>query len=84
MIVIKRMEMKNIDQLKNKLISTYEKIGDRNGLVTKGVRYSGNEIAEEIENETELGVKMVENIILLTIDLLSRDKINIDDNQPLT
>jgi len=45
----------------------------------KGKIYSGNEVAEHIENETELGIGMINSIINLSINLISRDKLNINE-----
>jgi len=64
-------------KLKDKTISTYRKFGDDKAVLLKGKRsYTGHEIANEIENETEFGVRMLNNLLSLTIDLISRDKIN--------
>jgi hypothetical protein len=68
-----------MEKLKQLMISTYRKIGDNKGFVMKGKSYTGNQIAEEIENETELGVKIISNLLKLTIDLLKRDKLNINE-----
>lgn len=70
------MKEESMNELKSKIVSTYKKLGDKKGLVTKGRSYTGNELAKEIEDETELGVKIIANMIMLTIDLVSRDKIN--------
>lgn len=71
--------MELVDKLKSKIISTYRKFGNDKAVVIREKRsYTGQEMAEEIEKETEFGVKMIENLLLLTIDLISRDKINIE------
>lgn len=67
-------------KLKDKTISTYRKIGENKAILLKGKRsYTGDEIAHEIECETEFGVRILNNLLSLTIDLISRDKINIID-----
>lgn len=74
------MKTESIEKLKQLMVKTYRKFGDETALLIKDKRsYTGNEIAEEIENETEFGIKMVDNMIQLTIDLLKRDKINMSD-----
>ena len=71
------MNVDSIDKLKSSMISTYKKFGDKKALITGGRSYSGNEIAQEIENETEFGIGIIDNMIQLSIDLVSRDKINL-------
>ncbi len=76
------MKKESIEKLKELMVSTYKKMGDKKALTTRvigGKSYTGNEIAKEIEDETEIGLKMMDNIIQLSVDLVSRDKINIDD-----
>jgi len=68
------MKIESIDILKQKIIRTYRKHGDEPYLRTNARIYTGNEIAEEIEKETEFGVECVNKLIQLTIDLLARDK----------
>lgn len=72
------MKLESLDKLKSKVIETYKKFGDKKALLIRGHNsYTGFEIADEIEKETELGIEMMNSIIQLTIDLLSRDKINV-------
>ncbi len=67
-------------KLKSLLVSTYEKVGDkikspgRQGLTPE-------QIVEEIKNDTEVGVEYYKSIIALTIELLMRDKIHIDERR---
>ena len=67
-------------KLKSLLVSTYEKVGDkikspgRQGLTPE-------QIVEEIKNDTEVGVEYYKSIIVLTIELLMRDKIHIDERR---
>ena len=71
------MKAESMEKLKQLMVATYRKFGDEKALLLKGKRsYTGNEIADEIENETEFGIEMVDNMIQLTINLLKRDKIN--------
>ena len=65
--------------IKQKLIDAYKSIGDDIALLTKDKKsYTGYAIANEIEKETEFGISMINNILKLTIDLLSRNKLEID------
>lgn len=68
------MKLESVEILKEKLIRTYRKHGDEPYLRTSTRTYTGNEVADEIEQETEFGVKCIDTIIQLTIDLLARDK----------
>jgi len=67
-------------KLKSLLVSTYEKVGDkikspgRQGLTPE-------QIVEEIKNDTEVGVEYYKSIIALTVELLMRDKIHIDERR---
>lgn len=67
-------------KLKSLLVSTYEKVGDkikspgRQGLTPE-------QIVEEIKNDTEVGIEYYKSIIALTIELLMRDKIHIDERR---
>ena len=67
-------------ELKVSMVKTYRKFGEKKGLITKGKSWTGNEVADEIEQETEFGIHMVDMLLQLTIDLLKRDKINQDGN----
>jgi hypothetical protein len=71
------MKQESIDKLKQQMIETYLKFGDEKALLIKGKKlYTGKEIAEEIQNETEFGIHVINNMIQLAIDLVKRDKIN--------
>jgi hypothetical protein len=66
-------------KLKSKVISTYLKLGNDKVVLIKGDKsYTGHEIVDEITNETEFGVEMLNNLLSLTIDLVSREKLNIE------
>ena len=74
------MERTLEQKLKDLLISTYEKVGDR--IVTTGSsKISNEQIVEEIKNDTELGIEYYKAIISLTVELLMRDKIHIDERR---
>lgn len=77
------MKQESIDHLKKKMIETYcKQYGDKKVCAAPEHQFSsimrfwtGNELAAEVENETEFGLKLIDMMISLTIDLLSRDKI---------
>ena len=76
------MKQESINKLKTKIIDTYKAYGDKiilvapESITSSAMRYySGNQIAEAIEKETELGIKHIDLLIQLTIDLLVRQKI---------
>ena len=70
------MKTESIENIKQLMVARYRKIGDERALLIKGKHsYTGTEIADEIENETEFGIEILNNIFQLTIDLLKRDKI---------
>jgi hypothetical protein len=72
--------MKLEEKLKKLMISTYEKIGDK--VISRGMDpITGDQIAEEIRNDTDIGIKYYKSMIALTIELLMRDKINIDERR---
>lgn len=67
-------------KLKSLLVSTYEKVGDKiKSLGRQGL--TPEQIVEEIKNDTEVGVEYYKSIIALTIELLMRDKIHIDERR---
>lgn len=81
------MKPESIEKLKQRMVETYRKFGDEKALLIrvkpgKNV-WTGHEIAEEIENENEFGIHIVDNLIQLTIYLLSRDKINMTFGEAL-
>ncbi len=67
-------------KLKDLLISTYEKVGDkikspgRQGLTPE-------QIVEELKNDTEVGMEYYRSIITLTVELLMRDRIHLDERR---
>ncbi len=74
------MERTLEQKLKDLLISTYEKLGDRI-VTTSRSKISNEQIVEEIKNDTELGIEYYKAIISLTVELLMRDKIHIDERR---
>ena len=72
------MKAESFDILKEKLVKTYRKYGDKACLTIMGAngikQYTGNEVANEIEQETEFGVNCIHTLIGLTVDLISRDR----------
>ena len=74
------MERTLEQKLKDLLISTYEKVGDkikstgRQGLTPE-------QIVEELKNDTDVGLEYYKSIIALTVELLMRDKIHIDERR---
>lgn len=72
------MKQESIDKLKKTVVSTYQKFGYDTACVIRGGRsYTGHEIANEIESETEFGLSFLENLLNLTAELVKRDKINV-------
>lgn len=43
-------------------------------LYSNNKKWTKREIAEEIKNETEFGIKNIRNIMILSLDLMSRKK----------
>lgn len=68
----------SLNKLKNVVSETYHKYGDKKILIVGKTSYSGNEIAQEIKNNTEFGIKQISKLINLSIDLISRNKITQD------
>ena len=74
------MEITLEQKLKGLLISTYEKVGDK--IKTTGIGgLTTEQIVEEIKNDTEVGIQYYKSIIALTVELLMRDKIHIDERR---
>jgi hypothetical protein len=71
------MKVESLEQLKQSLITTYQRYGEGKIIASHGKSWSGVELAQEIENETKFGVELIEMMINLTIDLVKRDKINV-------
>lgn len=69
------MKQESLEQIKLSLINIYKNKGDKKALMTRGRAWTGNELAIELENETEFGIGLIENLINLTVDLVSRQKL---------
>lgn len=70
------MRQESIDTLQKLMVETYNKFGSESVIASIGGKsWTGSEIAKEIESETDFGVRMVDNMIQLTIDLVKRQKI---------
>jgi hypothetical protein len=73
------MESESIDKVKVSIIEGLKKIGDIPYLTFKETTYTGNQLAKEIDEETEFGLLFISRAILLTIDLIARSKIKADE-----
>ena len=68
-----------VEELKQGIIDTYKNSVDidKPYLTIMGKEskiYSKRDICKELENETELGIKIMKNCILLSLDLFARGK----------
>lgn len=79
------MKPRTLAILKEKLVKTYRKKGKNHCLTVMdangGRQYTGNQVAEEILNETEFGVNCMYTVMGLAVDLLSRDKLTFDQRR---
>jgi hypothetical protein len=79
------MKTESFDILKEKLVKAYRKYGNKSCLFVMdaegGKQFSGNQVADEIEQETPFGVNCIFTMLQLTIDLLSRDKMKYEPNK---
>jgi hypothetical protein len=69
------------EELKQLITLSYREYGDDKVVVWDNKSYSGNELADEIEQETILGIELLNNVIQLTIDLVKRGKVKRDENR---
>jgi hypothetical protein len=46
-------------------------------------QYTGNELADEVEAQTEFGQKLINNLVLLALDLVSRGKETLVNEKPV-
>ena len=75
-----------LDNLINTMVADFRSKGDTVMLQTLCMgksQYTGNELADEIENGTEFGQELVNNLVLLTIDLVARGKETLPMSKPL-
>lgn len=75
------MEERTLEQkLKDLLISTYEKVGDK--IQSPGRQgLTPDQIVEELKNDTDVGIEYYRAIISLTVEMLMRDRIHLDERR---
>lgn len=61
-------------ELKQEIIKSYQKYGDEICLLVGNESYTGNELANEIETETCFGKDLIGKVLVLSIDLVKRNK----------
>jgi len=69
--------------LKLQVIEFLENQGDSPYMFIKGKSYTGIQLATEVKGETEVGVKLISNLLILTLDLLHRNKMKCKDAEPI-
>lgn len=69
------MNIENVNKLKESIIESLSN-GDQNEtyLVYGGKGYNKGELIEELQNETDFGIHLLNNSIMLAIDLYARNK----------
>lgn len=75
--------METYQSLINVVASKYRSHGESVTLVSPCIgksSWTGNELANEIEKQTEFGQKLVHNLVLLSLDLVSRGIETIKEN----
>ena len=76
------MKERTLEQkLKDLLISTYEKVGDKTQNMSFRQGLTPEQIVEELKNDTEVGMKYYKAIIALTVEMLMRDSIHLDERR---
>ena len=66
------------EKLKNQLVETLirnEQNADEPYLYTQGRSWTRREISEEVKNETEFGVNQMTSLLVLSLDLIARNKV---------
>lgn len=72
--------MDRIDELKEKIAQSFEWYGDKKTLVSSRVTYTGTELAEHVRKETDVGLRMMTNMMSLALTLIrSKQKQQNDD-----
>lgn len=61
------------NQLVDNLINKHD--ADEPYMYTQGRKWTRREIAEEVKNETEFGVNQMTSLLMLSLDLLARNKV---------
>jgi len=69
------------EKLKQSVINRYKDYNDKEICYFKSKNWTGNELAKEVENETEIGIDSINMLLFLTIDLLNRGKIKADETK---
>ena len=75
----KELITKIANQMANNLVTDKRYDNDKPYIFTGRKSFTRQEMAEEITNQTEVGLQMIENIIMLALDLVLRDKERIDN-----
>ena len=75
------MKERTLEQkLKDLLISTYEKVGHK--IQSPGRQgITPDQIVEELKNDTDVGIEYYRAIITLTVEMLMRDRIHLDERR---
>lgn len=68
-----------IDDLQKEVSETYRKYGDQKALIVGRDTYTGNQIADEVEKGSEFGLDVLTKLLDLTIDLVKRQKLKIEE-----
>jgi hypothetical protein len=68
------MDKNLIESLKLNVSSYYRSYGDNTVLYKGEESFTGNQIADSVDNEDEFGIEMVNNLVSLTLDLIARGK----------
>lgn len=79
--------MEAYQNLINIVVSKYRAHGDTVTLQSPCIgksSWTGNELADEIENQTEFGQRLVNNLVLLSLDLVTRGQEQIEVEKPIT
>lgn len=70
------MKPESTEHLKQIMIGLFAQHGNEGRLTISGVSYTGNELAQAVSNESELGLEMMKMLLALTVDLLIRKVIS--------
>lgn len=72
-----------IQEALQKYVKRKEKLGDSNEwtIITNGKEYTLEQLLDEVEQQTEFGRQIVSDLIVLTVDLLLRKKIKINNSE---
>lgn len=70
-----------INKLKESAVKQFLNYGNQEICFFQHKKWTGNELAKEINEETEIGIQQLNMLISLTIDLLNRGKIKTDETK---